>query len=177
MALECDPALLYDVLTDYDNYAEWLPLVARSKSLAKEGDLGIAEFELTPPQKERFVIECIHTKNKMVLWRTIGGKIPVTEVEWAIAPSPEGHSQVTLAVRGGMSLNRFTPRYRRFLNPAASLRALQGQISTFMPEIAVTGEEGEKILELAETEEGIVCWIRGKKFVLRPASEGGRDSR
>ena len=172
---DCDPSLLYDILTDYDTYAEWLPLIAQSKSLAKEGDLAIAEFELPPPQKEKFVIECIHTRNKMVLWRTIGGTIPISQVEWTIAPSGEGHSQVTLAVLGRVNWTSFVPRYRQFLNPSRCLKALQSQISTVLPEIALSSEEGEKILELSETDQGVVCWIRGKKYILKPDSEENHD--
>jgi hypothetical protein len=35
----------------------------------------------------------------------------------------------------------------------------------------VAGEEGERILELLETGDGFVCWVRGKKYVLTPESE------
>ena len=173
--LGCDPSLLYDVLTDYDGYAEWLPQVAQSKALAREGDLAIAEFDLSQPSKERFVIECIHTRNKMVLWRAIGGNIPIYEVEWTISPSGESQTKVTLAITTRTNWNSLLPKYRRFLDPPKCLKALERQISTFAPEMAVTDEEGERILELAETEEGVVCWIRGKKYVLKPETGGNHD--
>jgi hypothetical protein len=63
LSLTGDPALIYEVLTDYDGFAEWLPGIAQSKSLAQEGDLAIAEFELAQPKNDRFVFECIHTRN------------------------------------------------------------------------------------------------------------------
>src|SRR3990167_4172744 len=94
----CAPSLLYDILTYYDNYFEWLPLVAQSKLLAREGDLAIAEFELAFPQKDRLNIECIHTRNKMVLWRTIGGKIPISQVQWDIESGQGGQCQVSLTL-------------------------------------------------------------------------------
>ncbi|MND05905.1 hypothetical protein D3C83_269640 [compost metagenome] len=47
------------------------------------------------------------------------------------------------------------------------MNRLQGQLATFMPEIALADESGDRILELMETEEGVVCWIRGKKYVLQ----------
>lgn len=172
---DCKASLLYDVLTDYDGYAEWLPKVARSKELAREGDLALAEFEVTLPAKERFVIECIHTRNKMVLWRTIGGNIPVWQVEWTLTPAGEGQTNVSLVVTGKFQRTSFVPKYRKFLNPLKCLKALHSQIATFLPEIAVSDEEGEKILELTETDQGVVCWIRGKKYVLKPESEGNHD--
>jgi len=172
MEFDCASSLLYDVLTDYDGYAEWLPRVAQSKLLAREGDLALAEFEVNFPPKERFVIECIHTRNKMVLWRTIGGNIPIWQVEWTITAAGDAKSSVALVVIGKFHRNSFLPKYRRFLEPKKCLKALLLQVSTFLPELAVTDEEGEKILELVETDEGVVCWIRGKKYVLKPESEG-----
>ena len=171
LAFDCAASLLYDVLTDYDGYSEWLPRVAQSKLLAREGDLALAEFEVNFPPKERFVIECIHTRNKMVLWRTIGGNIPVWQVEWTITAAGDAKSSVSLVVTGSFHQNRFIPKYRRFLEPKKCLEALRTQVSTFLPELAVTDEAGEKILELVETEEGVVCWIRGKKYVLKPEAE------
>jgi len=173
--LRCDPGLLYDILTDYDNYVEWFPRVAQSKALAREGDLALAEFGLAPPQRGKFVIECIHTRNKMVLWRTIEGRIPVSQVEWTIEPAGEGQSQVRLSVTSRRDWNPFASGYGKFLKPAACLKALEAQVSTFMPEIALIDVEGEKILDLVETEEGVICWIRGKKYVLKRDSEENHD--
>ena len=168
LRFDCGASLLYDVLTDYDGYAEWLPHVAQSKLLAREGDLALAEFEVNLPPKKRFVVECIHTRNKMVLWRSIGEEIPVWQVEWTIAAAGDSKAEVTLVVSGKLRRNSLLPKYRRFLEPKKCLQALQSQVAAFLPELAVTDEEGEKILELVETEDGVVCWIRGKKYVLKP---------
>jgi ribosome-associated toxin RatA of RatAB toxin-antitoxin module len=171
MSFDCAAGILYDVLTDYDGYAEWLPRVAQSKLLAQERDLALAEFEVNFPPKKRFVIECVHTRNKMVLWRSIGEEIPVWQVEWTIAAAGDNKAEVTLVVSGRCQRNSLLPKYRRFLEPKKCMTALQSQVSAFLPELAVTDEEGEKIFELVETGDGIVCWVRGKKYVLKPESE------
>jgi len=164
-----DAGLLYEILTDYDTYVEWFPYLSQSKSLATEGELAIAEFHLATGKKDRFVVECIHTRNKMVLWRTIEGDIPVTQVEWTIEPGGEGQSKVNLEVTRRRQWNGMFSGAGKSLNPVACLKHLQTQVSAFLPEIAVTGAGGEKILELSETDEGVVCWIRGKKYVLKEA--------
>lgn len=172
LALGCEAGLLYDILVDYDNYAEWLPGLARSKSLATEGDLAIAEFHLANSSKDRFVVECIHTRNKMVLWRTIEGKVPLTQVEWTIAAAGDSQSRVHLAAERRFAWADLFSGSGRFFRPPQVLMGLQGQVSTYLPEIALADEEGEKILELTETEEGVVCWIRGKKYILKEESAG-----
>lgn len=172
----CDAGLVYDVLTDYESYAEWLPMVVQSKTLAREGDLAIAEFELSTPQKDKFHFECIHTRNKMVLWRTLGGRLPIAQVEWTIAGAGSS-CEVTLAVTGKLHWGQFLPGASGFLKPRQCTKALQSQLATFMPEsttpdLAIRNEAGERILELAETEDGVICWIRGRKYVLQPAQDG-----
>ncbi|MBI3895856.1 MAG: hypothetical protein HY313_07970 [Acidobacteria bacterium] len=165
--LPCDPGLLYEVLTDYDSYAEWMPFVARSKLLARERDLALAEFELLHPAKDVFVVECIHTKNKMVLWRAIRGRIPLSEAQWDIEPAEGGQVRVRLTFQTNLNWGLLRPAYSRFLKTAPCLNALRMQISAFLPELAP--EEGEKILEIAETSEGTICWMLGKKYILTPA--------
>jgi len=172
ISLPCAASLPYEILTDYDTYNEWMPHVTQSKLLAKEGDLAIAEFEITRPVKEKFALECIHTRNKMVLTRTISGKIPASQFEWIIQADGEKKCQVTLTIQGKANWHRLVPSYRSFMNASKCLDALQSQVSAFSPDLAVSDQGGEKIIELAETEQGLVCWIRGKKYNLTPAPEG-----
>ncbi len=168
----CESSLPYEVLTDYDGYCEWMPFVLTSKLLAKEGDLAIAEFEMIRPSKEKFALECIHTRNKMVLTRTISGKLPVSQFEWIIKASGDKQCEVTLTIHAKANWHRLVPAYRIFMNASKCLGALQSQISCFCPDIAIPDGQGERIIELAETEQGLVCWIRGKKYILTPAPEG-----
>ena len=88
--LPCDPALTYEILTDYDGYAEWVPFMASSKLLAIEGELAIAEFGLGRRRVHKMVMECIHAKNQMVLGRRIEGRIPVSKIQWDITPADGG---------------------------------------------------------------------------------------
>jgi ribosome-associated toxin RatA of RatAB toxin-antitoxin module len=174
VVLPCDPSLPYEILTDYDSYAEWLPSLSHSKLLAKEGDLAIAEFGVGRSGKDKYAVECIHTRNRMVLTRTISGVIPVAQYEWKIEPDVEG-CRVTLVLSGKANWRLWLPVYRRLTNPGRCLEALKSQVAAFSPDISIRDEKGEKILELMETEQGLVCWLRGKKYAMTPVSEGKND--
>ncbi len=174
LMLTCDSGLAYDILTDYDSYSDWMPHVTRSKLLAREGDLAIAEFEMSHPRQDKFALECIHTRNKMVLTRTISGGIPVSQFEWTIEPSGEG-CKVTLAIEAKTNWHRFVPGYSFLMNPARCLKSLQSQASTFGGDISIQGEGGETVLEVIETDEGLFCWLRGKKYSLTPVPGGSHD--
>ena len=124
--LPCAPDLPYEILTDYDSYAEWLPSLSQSKLLAKEGDLAIAQFELSGRGKDKYAVECIHTNNKMVLTRTISGVIPAAQFEWKIDAEGKG-CKVTLTIEGMTNLRLLLPVYRMLTNPTKCLKALKSQ--------------------------------------------------
>jgi ribosome-associated toxin RatA of RatAB toxin-antitoxin module len=163
-----DPALVYEILTGYEDIAEWMPHVAGVKLLAKEGDLVLAEVQLQGQKQRRFTMECIHSRDKEVIWRPVESDIPISQVRWDLAATPEGHCTVSLAVDRRLSLARFTGI--RFMQTRQWLRALRNQVSLFQPGLQVPGSEGEKILEIVETNEGLVCWIRGRKYNLVAAA-------
>jgi hypothetical protein len=163
----CDPGLLYEALTDYDNYFEWAPRIAKSKLLAKEGDLAIVEFVLAEPRGVRVAIECVHTRNKMVLWRPIEGNMPIARVEWTIEPAEQEQSRLTLKIEVKPSLYLFLPQFLNFTSPAQYLKDLRSHLAVFQPELTLPGPAGEKILELTETDEGVVVWLRGRKYTLK----------
>ena len=58
------------------------------------------------------------------------------------------------------------------MSPKFGLDRLQSELAVFQPELAIADAQGEKILELSETDEGLVCWLRGKKYIFNPATEG-----
>jgi ribosome-associated toxin RatA of RatAB toxin-antitoxin module len=167
-----EPQLVYEILIDYDSYAEWAPLIAKSKLLAKEGELAIAEFELVHKKAGKVTVEAIHGKNRLVLTRVISGKVPVFQWEWTIAAADKNECDVTLSIEGNRNWNWLAGGYRDLMSPKASLDRLQSELAVFQPELAISDAQGEKILELSETDEGLVCWLRGKKYILNPATEG-----
>ena len=93
LVVKAEPATVYDILTDYDNYLDWFPGVNHSKLMVKEGDdLAIAEFEFDRPRQTKLTMECIHTRNEMVLHRRISGNMPVNRAQWNLAPEAGGTS-------------------------------------------------------------------------------------
>jgi ribosome-associated toxin RatA of RatAB toxin-antitoxin module len=170
--IPCEPSLVFELLTDYDSYAEWIPLVTRSKLLAKEGDLALAEVEVSQPIPDKLVFECIHDKNRSVLARAISGKVPIGKIEWTIAASGSNQSVVTITLEGKPSWHWLLPKYRKLLDAEQYARALEGQAAAFSPEISVTGDGGDTILDLMETNEGMVLVYRGQKYLLQPMGQG-----
>jgi hypothetical protein len=163
--------LVFELLTDYDSYEEWLPLVTRAKLLAREGDLALAEIEVAQPVPDRLVFECIQDKNRSVLSRVISGNIPLAKIEWVIAPAGPGQSTVSVTLEGKSDWHWLIPGYRKLLDARRFAEALKGQATAFSSEISVTGDSGEVILDLIDTGEGMVLVYRGQKYTLQPVAE------
>jgi len=170
MIMKAEPATVYDILTDYDNYLEWFPFTNHSKLLVKEGDdLAIAEFEFGKPAGAKLTLECIHTKNEMVLNRRISGSMPVARVQWNLA-SQAGGTSVTL--RTEMDLKNWrllVPGMAQSFANHALIKALEGRVNAFSSEMQSEG--GRKFLEIIQTNDYLEIWFMGKKYKLTPMDE------
>ena len=167
----CEPSLVYEILIDYDSYSEWMPMVYTSRLLAEEGDLATAELSISLGEGETMAIECIHDRNRMVLSRAIGGSLPVEKMQWDIEPEGSGSCKVSLAMHPEERWQTFLPSHRRFLNPEACLAGLRRQTTLFDGDQSVSGPNGEIVLQIRETAEGLVALYQGKHYKLTPVEE------
>ena len=168
--LKAEPATVYDILTDYDNYLDWFPVTNHSKLLVKEGDdLAIAEFEFDKPAGAKLTLECIHTRNEMVLHRRISGNMPILRVQWNLAPAPGGAS-VTLRTEMDLTNWRMlVPGMAQDFTQQALMRTLEGRVNAFSSELQSEG--GRKFLEVIQTNDYLEIWFMGKKYKLTPMDD------
>src|SRR5689334_23824179 len=94
----CSAEIVYEILTDYDSYHGWMPLVGNSQLLAKAGELAIARLEWAPPSEGHATAECIHTTNAGVLSRVIEGEAPLTSLEWELETTGPDRCRLKLTI-------------------------------------------------------------------------------
>jgi len=171
VVVKAEPATVYDILTDYDNYLDWFPITNHSKLMVKEGDdLAIAEFEFDKPANAKMTMECIHTKNEMVLHRRISGNMPILRLQWNLAAQGAGTS---ITLRSEMDLTNWrmlVPGMAAKFAHMALLNALESRVNTFSSEMQNEGG-GRKFLEIIQTNEYLEIWFMGKKYKLTPIDE------
>jgi hypothetical protein len=163
---------VFKILTDYDSYFEWLPFVTRSRLLANEGtDLAIAEFEVRDPY-EKLIVECIHNKNRSVILRKISGDVPFDQFWWTIECEEES-CEVSLDATPGRSWRDRIHRRPDYWNAADVLQALQAY------EAFRAGDPSEqpiqKILELRQSDTGLILWAFGREYRLDPVGKENHD--
>ena len=164
----CDAELIYEILTDYDRYKEWVPFVCESALLAEAGELAIASLDVTKPKLVHVSLECIHTENRGVLCRVIEGEISLKSLEWSLEPAGEQRCRVTVEIDGPALLPMATGR--NFADAEQLLDALLDYAGTYLPELVVNGERGEVVLEIFENEDGLTCWFNGRQYQMIPVA-------
>jgi hypothetical protein len=170
VVMSAEPATVYDILIDYDNYLEWFPLTIHSKLLVKEGDeLAIAEFAFDRPKEAKVTMECIHTPNELVLHRRISGHMPINRIQWNLAPEGSG-TRVTLRTEMDFANWRIlVPGVSQSFIYQALLKALEGRVNAFASELE--SADGRKFLEIIQTDEYLEVWFLGKRYKLTPIDE------
>jgi ribosome-associated toxin RatA of RatAB toxin-antitoxin module len=166
----CHPAVLYEILTDYDTYKEWMPQIRESSLLAEAGELAIARLDFVPPGEDYVSLECIHTLNREVLSRVIEGETELKSFDWNIEDMTGERTRLTLTVEGQTRLPAGGGS-RGLLDGDAILAALRAYANVFMRELVLDGEAAEVKLEIFETANGLTCWFNGKEYEMKPVSK------
>jgi ribosome-associated toxin RatA of RatAB toxin-antitoxin module len=170
VVVDAEPATVYDILTDYDNYLEWFPQATHSKLMVKEGDdLAIAEFQFDKPAGTKLTMECIHTRNEMVLHRRISGNMPILRVQWNIASQGAGASVTLRTEMDFRNWRILIPGMAQMLVHDALITALQGRVNAYTSEMASEG--GRKFLEIIQTNDYLEISFMGKRYKLTPIDE------
>jgi len=170
VVVKAEPTAVYDILTDYDNYLDWFPVTNHSKLMVKEGDdLAIAEFEFDKPAGAKLTMECIHTKNEMVLNRRISGNMPVLRIQWNLAPQAGGTAITLRTEMDFTNWRMFVPGTAKSFSNHALLTALEGRVNAFSSELQSEG--GRKFLEIVQTNDYLEIWFMGKKYKLTPIDD------
>ncbi len=167
--LACDPLLAWDILSDYAAWPEWLPLVTQATERAREKNFALAEVELAPFPGRKVTIECAHAPGTRVLAKSTIGQDPEFILDWTVAPEGAGQCRVTVKctwvhtpanVKAAMGA----------VDPNAWLNGLAAQVASYAADVNTGPTDPAILLEIHETESGLVCWYRGRKYAMTEAS-------
>lgn len=168
--LDAPPEGVYGLLTKYDGYAAWMPGITAARLLAQEGDLAVAELELSVPRGARQSVECIHDRNTRVIVRPIGGTA-LGQLQWTLARAPGGGTDVELVVTSRLGWGLMQPGAWRARSAARVVEGLRRALSGAAG-FALGPGSGDVVVELLETPEGLALWLNGKRYrVVADAEE------
>lgn len=169
LTIGCDPSLAWDILSDYTGWPEWLPLVTQCTQKGRETNFALADLELAPFPGRKVAVECVHAPTSRVLVKSMIGEDPEFVVDWTVAPAGPGQSLVSVkctwvhtpaTLKAGLSA----------LNPDRWLTALAAQAASFAGDLMTGPADASTILEIYETENGLICWYKGTKYEMKAVS-------
>ena len=167
----CPVELLFEVLTDYDNYRDWFPNISGSALAAQAGEVTIALLDLAAPYKGQIALESVHTANSSVVTRLLNAGTGAETIEWELQEMPGGRSRVTLTIEGYSSLP-LGPGRMGLLDAQRMLAALRSYMQVFSSGVAADGGDGDLLVEIVETQNGLTCWWKGRQYEMRPVDGG-----
>jgi len=162
----CPVQLVFEALSDYANYRDWFPHVSGSALAAQAGEVAIALLDLASPYQGQVALESVHTANASVVSRVLTGGSGADTIIWELEEAAEGRCRMTLTIEGHTVLPLGSNRMG-FLDAESLLAALRSYISVFSVGDA-RNEDGELLLEIVETENGLTCWWNGQEYEMRP---------
>jgi ribosome-associated toxin RatA of RatAB toxin-antitoxin module len=89
--------LLYEIVTDYERYPQWLPEFKKATILKKEGNTVDVEFVFAVPvRKIRYRIHVVHNPEKLETnWTYLGGEVlEDTQGGWRFEPLGENRTKI-----------------------------------------------------------------------------------
>jgi hypothetical protein len=149
-----------------------MPSLTSSRLLTREDILAVVELRTgSGKDSEALMMECIQTPQKAVLARAIEDPAAIREMQWNIEPAEPGFAKVTVTVRRRIGFHLLNPAHWLVLSPARCLASLRSWVAAEHPGPEALSD-GENLFELWETEAGMVCWVRGKKYKLTRVEDG-----
>jgi hypothetical protein len=154
--ISCDPSLAWDILSDYATWTQWMPKVNKSLQTAREANFARVELEIAG---RSMPAECIHTADSKVLVKSRSGQMPEFVLDWSISPGGEGRTLIAVKCTGLPALK-----------PERLLDAFSARAAGFASDPNTGPTDPATILEIYETEQGLMCWYRGKKYEMKAVS-------
>ena len=87
---------IFELLTDYERYVHWAPDVVEAVTLAREGDIVVAEFYTPYWMRGRYQIEFVHVKPCAIIYHQQGqyetswGRRLGLHGSWRLSEPPQG---------------------------------------------------------------------------------------
>jgi hypothetical protein len=167
--IDCDSALAWDILSDYTAWPEWLPLVSQATQLAREANFAHVDVELRPFRGRKVSIECMHAPNSRDLVKSLAGQDPEFILDWTLAAAGAAQTLVTVKCIWVHTPSNVKATLRS-LNPERWLDGLASQASSFAGDFTAGPSDPSTVMEIHETEEGLICWFKGKKYEMKAVS-------
>jgi ribosome-associated toxin RatA of RatAB toxin-antitoxin module len=169
--LDARIAVVYGLLADYEQYAEWVPEVSSSRVLDREGDITVAEFSVG---SRTLTLEIIASPPYSVEYSTVDElKRRAVSGSWRLSED-EAMGGVNLETRLSVNTGLLDLGSRRRIREGLelALSAVSQQIARIVRHSPPTGFVRRKIMEVVRHSDGLRIWFEGDRYEFRKLPRG-----
>ncbi|NBD13472.1 MULTISPECIES: type II toxin-antitoxin system RatA family toxin [Corallococcus] len=100
---------VFDIITNYDRYAEFLPEVKKVSTSQRQGNTVQVHYEVDVVKRIRYTIKVTEERPKRMSWTFVEGEVMKdNKGSWTLEPEGEGKTRATYNVE--MALGALIPK-------------------------------------------------------------------
>ena len=94
---------VFDVIVDYDRYAEFLPEVKEARSAGRKGNEVDVHYGIDLLKRIHYTLHMIEDRPRSVRWSFVRGELMRdNKGSWTLEPTPDGKTHATYSIEVGV---------------------------------------------------------------------------
>jgi coenzyme Q-binding protein COQ10 len=103
IVIDVPPEKLFDVIVDYDHYAEFLPEVKEARSRNRKGNEVDVDYGIDLVKRIRYTLHHVEERPRTVRWTFVKGDVMRdNHGSWTLEPTPDGKTRATYSIEVGV---------------------------------------------------------------------------
>jgi ribosome-associated toxin RatA of RatAB toxin-antitoxin module len=109
IVIAAPPEKVFDVITDYDRYAEFLPEVKQARAGQRAGNQVEVEYGVDVVKRIRYTLRMVEDRPRSIRWSFVRGEfMRDNRGSWTLEPTPDGKTTATYSIE--VSVGPLVPR-------------------------------------------------------------------
>ncbi len=103
IVIDAPPDRVFDVIIDYDRYAEFLPEVKEAKAANRRGNEVDVHYGIDLVKRIHYTLHHVEDRPRAVRWTFVKGELMRdNHGSWTLEPTPEGKTHATYTIEVGV---------------------------------------------------------------------------
>ncbi len=103
IVIDTPPDRVFDVIIDYDRYAEFLPEVKEARTANRKGNEADVHYGIDLIKRIHYTLHHVEDRPRSVHWSFVKGEVMRdNHGSWTLEPLPEGKTRATYTIEVGV---------------------------------------------------------------------------
>lgn len=103
IVIDAAPDRVFEVIIDYDRYAEFLPEVKEAKSVNRRGNEVDVHYGIDLIKRIHYTLHHVEDRPRAVRWTFVKGEVMRdNHGSWTLEPTPDGKTRATYTIEVGV---------------------------------------------------------------------------